>query len=199
MFSQVSRPTWHQALGEYFFYRVDQQLSTALKSQQQIDAQRKALAKAIGADHQEMIDDLIDAGFDESNFDAIQLVPCVAVAWADGFVLPGEIEALRQASEAFGIAPGSPADAVCQGWLRRRPDESLFHVWAEFVRTMATWQTPFLRRAMAREIAEQAESVAKAAGGFFGIATVSQGERQVLARIEAVLADNLAGTSRFVA
>jgi hypothetical protein len=52
---------------------------------------------------------------------------------------------------------------------------------------------------MAREIVEQAESVAKAAGGFFGIATISHEERQVLARIEAVVTDNAADTSRFVA
>jgi hypothetical protein len=52
---------------------------------------------------------------------------------------------------------------------------------------------------MAREIIEQAESVAKAAGGFFGIAAISHEERQVLARIESVLEDTSAETSRFVA
>lgn len=199
MFSQLSRPTWHQALGEFFFYRVDQQLSTALRTQQERDNQRQMLARAMGSDHRELIDDLIDAGFDESNFEAIQLVPCVAVAWADGFVLPGEIEALRQATEAFGIAAGSPAESVCQGWLRRRPDDSLFNVWAKFVCAMSLMQTPFLRRAITREIIEQANSVAKAAGGFFGIATISHEERQVLARIEAVVTDNAANTSKFVA
>lgn len=199
MLSQVSRPTWHQALGEYFFYRVDQQLSSALKTQQQIDSQRDSLARAIGADHQELIDNLIDAGFDEATFEAIQLVPCVAVAWADGFVLPGEIDALRQASEAFGISAGSPAESVFQGWLRRRPDESLLQLWAQYFRTTSLLQTPLLRRAMAQQIIEQAELVAKAAGGFFGIATISHEERKVLALIQTVLAENSADESRLVA
>ncbi|HBJ33270.1 MAG TPA: hypothetical protein DDZ51_00615 [Planctomycetaceae bacterium] len=198
MFSQLSRPTWHQALGEYFFYRMDQQLSSALKTQQQLDAQRETLANAIGSNDRELIDNLVNAGFEESNFEAIQLLPCVAVAWADGFVLPGEVEALRQASEVFGIAAGSAAEAVCRSWLAQRPDDSLFQLWAQYIRSTSVLQTPFLRRAMAREIIEHAELVAKAAGGFFGIAAISQEERQVLSHVRTVLADST-DVSRFVA
>ncbi len=189
MLFQVTRPTWHQAWGEYFFYRVDQQLSSALKSQQELDVQRQQLAKAIGVDDQDLIDSLVNAGFDETTYEAIQLVPCVAVAWADGYVLPGEIAALREATEAFGIALGSPADRVCQAWLSKRPDESLFDLWSKYIRATSALLTPFLRRATAREIIEQSESVAKAAGGIFGIAAISQEERQVLAQIRAALVD----------
>jgi hypothetical protein len=187
MYSQVSRPTWHQTRGEYFFYRVDQQLSSTLKTQQQIDQQCQSLAKVIGTDDRKLIEKMVHAGFDETNFEAIQLIPCIMAAWGDGYVLPGEIEAIRQACEAFGIPSVSPAHALCQNWLRKRPDESIFQLWADYYRAMSALQTPFLRRAMIREITELAESVARAAGGFFGVATVSNEERLVLAKIRSVL------------
>lgn len=187
MFSQVSRPTWHQTRGEYFFYRVDQQLSSTLKTQQQIDQQCQSLANAIGTDDRQLIEGLVRAGFDETNFEAIQLIPCILVAWGDGYVLPGEVEAIRQACEAFGIASDSPAHSICESWLRKRPDESMFHLWAAYFTATAALQTPFLRRAMIREIVDLAESVARAAGGFFGVASVSNEERLVLAKIRSVL------------
>jgi hypothetical protein len=81
-------------------------------------------------------------------------------------VLPDKIPALRQACEVSGIAAGSPAEAVCWYWHWHRPHDALFKLWAQYLRSTSDLQTPFLRRAMAKE----------------------NEERQVLAQVRTVLA-----------
>ena len=51
---------------------------------------REQLASATGFQDPELIDHLVDRGFEPTTLTALALVPMVFVAWADGTVTPSE-------------------------------------------------------------------------------------------------------------
>lgn len=183
MLSQTSRPTRGQALEEFFFYQVDRELSSLLLTGQQRQDRCQAISRATGIYQDDLVERLIDAGFDETTIDAIQCLPHVAVAWADGSVSQCEKDAVLEISQANGIDPSSAAYQKILEWLKHRPAESLFRLWVEYARATRTSLTPFWQQAMARELAAQTERVAKAAGGILGVAAVCPEERQVIQQV----------------
>lgn len=76
---------------------------------------------------------------------AIQLVPLVQMAWAEGNVTRRERSIITDAARLRGIRSGNPAyDALC-AWLDRRPSDEFFDVALRAVRATFAMLPPEMR------------------------------------------------------
>jgi len=130
----------------------------------------------------ELIDKLVELGVDAESWTALSLVPLVEVAWADGKLEAGERKAILAAAADGASRPGSPSQALLDGWLAERPQSALFASWGAYATGLATSLGGAERAELRRAILERARKVARAAGGLLGIAAVSDAEKRVIAR-----------------
>jgi tellurite resistance protein len=177
-----------RALEEAFFARENARLLEQLRAKAQREERRKALREVIRIPDEQLVDHLLELGLGPETVLAVTLVPLAMVAWADGAVQPKEREAILRAAEDNGIAPGSIARQLLDGWLTQPPSAELVDAWRRYV--AAIW--PSLSQGEHEEIRrsglERARTVAEAAGGFLGLGSrVSAKERAKLDEIARVL------------
>ena len=92
-----------KALEDEFFYRVDEQLRQKLRESMEREEQRKQLIAATGFQDEELLDHLLDGGFQPTSVAALALVPAVFTAWADGSVTASERQAVMGAALQRGL------------------------------------------------------------------------------------------------
>jgi hypothetical protein len=174
-----------RSLEDAFFAKKDAELLEKLRKEGRQKERRKALREALPKADDALLDHLLEIGLGPETVLALVLVPLLAVAWADGQVEPGERAALLKAAEERGVAPGSPAHRLLEGWLERRPGPQLLEAWKRYVPVLRDSLEEAERGAMRARIIELARGVAEAAGGFLGLGSkTSPAERAVLDEIE---------------
>lgn len=177
-----------KALEEQFFARQERELLGRMRAEAAEKERRQALAEASGIEDRAVLDRLAALNLDGSTIAALGLVPLVEVAWADGTLHERERDAVMQAAEAHGVAPGSAAHDLLEGWLSQRPGRELLEAWRAYVSALAELLDETERRALRQDVVSRARAVAEAAGGILGLGRISDAEEAMIAELEQALA-----------
>lgn len=169
---------------EEYFRRKEQELVAKLKEKSERESRRKGLAEALGVSDDAILAAIEEMGFSRDVVVVLHLFPLVAVAWADGELAAGERAKIVEAARAWGIAPGTPADARLEEWLRERPDPVTTDRALRLIRDILAFRTLDKGDDYRANILGMCEAVAGAAGGFLGLGSkMSLAERAVIERI----------------
>lgn len=176
-----------RSLETAFFRKVDMKLLEDMKSRMAKDQALDRLASDTGIHDQDVLQELLDLEFTPQNLLALWLVPLTQVAWADGKVDRAEREAVLKALRKHGYSEDSPAWHLLSSWLDHKPCDEVLTAWKDYAR--ATVETAGRKRLilLRNEIRNRAREVAQAAGGVFGLGSVSNAEESVLQQIEEAL------------
>jgi len=170
-----------RALEEQFFRKQEQEILQRMRAAQAQQTAREVLAQASGIQDTGVLDRLLSLGVQPDTLAAMSLVPLVAVAWADGTLDEPERRALISALESAGIAAGSPAGQLVQGWLASAPSGSLLEAWKTYTAALCRQLSEAERDNLRRSMLDRARAVAEAAGGFLGLGKkTSNAEEEVL-------------------
>lgn len=172
------------SLENEFFYRVDKELIERLKNKAHELEGRERLAQVTGISDGAVITELLEEGIRAESLVAISLVPLIWVAFADRTVDAREREALLKAAETVGVTSDTASHELFSSWLERKPEEKLFEVWRHYVQAMKPITSPTLFRQLEETTCRRAHEIAKAAGGFLGIHSISDAEQGVIDEIE---------------
>jgi len=167
-------------LEEGYFARIERVLVERLRVQDDRRTARRSLARTSGLDVG-AIDFLLDVGIRAETLPAVDWIPLVEVAWADGTMDLPEKRVLLVAAEEDRFAFEHPAHCLLRSWIEKRPGPALFDAWELHV--SLTGRT----RKQRERIRGRARSVARASGGLLGIGKVSGAESEVLETIEVLL------------
>ncbi len=146
------------------------------RAQELRNQRREALARSIGTGDPALVDRLLEAGFEPEAFAAFELLPLVEMAWVDGRVEDAERLAVLEAATGLGLTLGSPAHAQLETWLRVQPAKPLYEAWRSWIGRNSA-------RGPDERFLTHVRKVAKASGGFLGMARVSRRERELIERI----------------
>lgn len=176
-----------KALEDSYCYKRDQELIERL-AQRQAKAERLAgLAQATGIQDQAFLERLGELEIRAETLDALQLVPLVEIAWADGKVHAPQREAVLSAAKQAGLDKNYDAYHLLESWLDARPDETLLLAWKQYLCCLSRRMTAQQMQALQCETMDHALFVAEAAGGFFGFHRVHREERAKLDQLAAML------------
>lgn len=173
-----------RVLEEEFFRKRERALLERMRAEQARQTRRQALAEASGLTDDAVLDHLVELGIEPDTLLALRLVPLVEVAWADGHLDERERRAILEALAAAGLAPGSPARTLVEGWLTEPPPPALWEAWAAYTRALCARLAPGERQRLRTTVLDQARAVARAAGGFLGLGRISPEEEERLRAIE---------------
>jgi hypothetical protein len=175
-----------RVLEEEFFRKREKALRERMQAEATRQGRQEALAAASGISDPAIVQHLVDLGLEPDTLLALRLVPLVEVAWADGSLDQQERAAVLGALSAAGIAPGSAARALVEGWLAAPPGPELREAWTTYTRSLVGRLQPAERADLRRAVVDGARAVAQAAGGFLGLGSkVSAAEEEVLRQLEA--------------
>lgn len=177
-----------RALEDEFFYRVDQKLMADMKVKLAAEAQREELKAACHWADDSLIETLSSAGVTTESLLALSLVPLVHVAWADGTMDTKERDAILKAAAEKDCQEGTVAHQLLDSWLHVAPPAALFEAWKEYAAGLVSTLDADVKADLQRRMVGHAESVARAVGGFLGLAAISAKEQAVLDQIKAALA-----------
>ncbi|HVS63055.1 MAG TPA: hypothetical protein VMT85_06075 [Thermoanaerobaculia bacterium] len=169
-----------QSLEELFFAKKNRELMEKLRHQQETEQYLLALRVASGIQNEELLERLHALGMRAETVAALSLVPLVEVAWADGSVAERERDAVLRAARAAGIAEGSDAENLLDGWLDERPPAEVLGAWKQYISALASELGKEALAALESEVMQRAWRVAESAGGFLGAGAVSGDERDKL-------------------
>ena len=174
-----------RSLEEEFFRREDARLRENLRQAAQRENAREALVRASGINDPQVIDRLIDLDVHPETVTALSLVPLVEVAWADGTLDANEHAAILERVDDEQFPPDSPARALFEGWLTRKPDPKLLDAWAQLVAGLGEQMSREDVAALKTALLDGARAVAGASGGFLGLGSkISSAEADVISRLE---------------
>ena len=176
-----------QLLEDEFFHVLDQELRAKLRESMEREEAKQQLSAATGFQDPELLEHLVDSGFEVATLAALALAPAVLVAWADGWVSPTERKAVLNAAIERGFKNQPIALELIKAWLKKRPAPSLGRVWKAYAQAVQNSIPPSLSSVLMREIERQATIVAQASGWTFGLGKVSKQERAVLDEIASLL------------
>jgi hypothetical protein len=172
-----------RALEDEFFHREEQKKLAGMKDKLSAQQTREELRRASGMTDDAVLDQLVDLGLTGQTVAALSLVPLLMVAWADGSIQDNERSAILQGAHGKGLDEGTPGYQLLEGWLAKKPDESLFTAWEGYIKALAGQLNDEQNRLLKTQIINFAKVVATSAGGFLGVGRVSATEDRVLARI----------------
>jgi hypothetical protein len=172
-----------RALEDDYFRKRDNELIEKIRRHAEMGAERRRFGQQAGVADEEILNDLQTLGFTSETVKLLHLVPLVQMAWADGGVSDGERDLIVQAARSRGIEPGSAADQQLAAWLADRPSGALFEKTLRAIGAILHALPMAEREASQRDLLAYSTAIASASGGILGFRTVSEEERQLLARI----------------
>jgi uncharacterized tellurite resistance protein B-like protein len=179
-----------RAFEEEFFNKQNQKLVDKLRENLQKKQTREELQQISGIQDAGVLDTLMAMHLAKDTFAAFALYPLVEVAWADGSVDDKERKAFLMAVAEHGLAPGSPAHAALEEFVKTKPNEDTRKAWytwaAELNRTLDAAE----RRKVREGLIQRARAVAEASGGFLGLGNkISANEQRILDAITRAFPD----------
>ena len=172
-----------RALEDEFFHRVDEQLREKLRQEMEREQQREQLIASTGLKDDELLNHLLDGGFQPATIAALVLVPAVFVAWADGSVTANERQAVMSAALQRGLEDQPLAMKMVDAWLHHHPPRSLWKLWKEYSLAVRKTVPANVAEKLTSEILRQCKVVAEASGGTLGFGKVSKAEQEILDEI----------------
>jgi hypothetical protein len=142
-------------------------------------------------DDRELVDALHYLGIDERNCRVVALLPLARVAWADGGVQDAERAAILQIATEGGFVDAE-TERTLRGWLTNAPSDAYFDRGSQVIVALAKRGGGLDSRvdvATIDAVLVHCETIARAAGGLFGLAfAVTKAERQAISSIAKALA-----------
>mgnify|MGYP001813284008 FL=1 len=172
-----------RAMEDEFFHRVDEELRKKLRESMEREEKREQLVSATGFQDMELVDHLLDGGFEPATVAALVLIPAVFVAWADGSVTPNERQAVMSAALQRGLEDQPMAMKMVDRWLQSHPPRALWKLWKEYSVALRKAVSPEIAEKLTDEIVRQCKVVAEASGGTLGFGKVSKAEQEILDEI----------------
>jgi hypothetical protein len=166
-----------------------------------LEREREVLSDAITKSNNVIIGKLEALGFSRDTLLLLPVAPLVYVAWADGAITDYECRCIRMLASLRGVTRETPACALLESWLEKRPPESFFVGTLRLIRLLlGTLEQKQFKAATedlvacCKRVAENSRSILGFSGG------VGPHEERLLARIAAELQqDNQPAARRFVA
>jgi hypothetical protein len=169
-----------KSLEDAFFRQRDEELLQRLRGDlERADASR-VLGELTGITAPGVIERLASQRISAETLVCLTMVPLVAIAWADGVVQDSEREAILKAAGQNGIATDSSAARLLEAWLKSKPPADLYEAWRSYVGALRSTIDPSAFSQMKNTVISRAESVARTAGGFLGMAAISASEQKIL-------------------
>lgn len=120
-------------------------------------------------------------GIDRRNLRALPLLPLVEVAWADGSIQHAERNLICARAAEHGL---SEEDHLLLGnWLAHPPSPGYTKVAHQALSWLCRHGDPAIAPVMLSRLVDDAQEVARAAGGLLGLWRVSRAERATIERI----------------
>ena len=176
-----------RALEEEYFRKKNRELVEKMRREAADEKERQDLQAKTGLSDPESIRELQALGFTADTVALLPLVPVVRVAWAEGGVTDAERQAILKLARARGVAEGSAADRQLSEWLARCPDESVFTRAMRLIGAILDSPGKAQVGVTAEDLVRDAENIAAASGGLFGLRKVSDDERALLNTIASAL------------
>lgn len=173
-----------RALEEEFFRRVDRKLLDDLKAKLSAEAARQQLAAATGFGDAALLNELVQQGVSAEAVAAVNLIPLVLVAWADGRIDAKERPLVQQGARDLGIAAGTPADQLLNHWLDNKPAPELATAWKHYVQIATRQMSVESRAALCADVLRRAREIAKVSGGALSFGSISPSEKRVIVDLE---------------
>jgi tellurite resistance protein len=130
---------------------------------------------------------LTELGMDELSHKALPLLPLVQVAWADGEIQDRERRLILDLAENKWQV-GEEGLLLLKNWLRYPPTEAYQKRGREALATIAARDNDLgFDDALLGDVLDLARTVAKSAGGLFGIGAISRSEAEALHAIAEAL------------
>lgn len=168
-----------------YFFRRDQELLKKLRVTSAEDERHQAFELATGVSDPALLKELSDLGVSVASVAAMSLIPMVLVAWSDGKLDAKERAAVVKISGGKGISPGSPAHELLEHWLSVAPADDMPATWERYMKSIVPRLSDSGRETLKQEMLDHCRATAKAAGGVFGIGSISDAEENAIARITA--------------
>lgn len=169
-----------KAMEDVFFKAKDQELLAKLRSEMASDENLKALSAATGITDEKTLDALASSEVTPESATAISLIPLVAVAWADNEMADAEVDAIMKAAVEANVSEGSASYDLLKSWLQTKPPVGLLQAWKHYVNSLKSSLEPAAFGQIQASVMKRATDVAKSAGGFLGLVTISEVEQTVL-------------------
>jgi uncharacterized tellurite resistance protein B-like protein len=168
-----------------FFQKQERKLIDKLRETLQQKQTREELEQLTGIRDPKVLDTLIAMNVAKDTFAAFALYPLVEIAWADGEVDEKERKAFLTAAAEHGLAPGMPAHAALEGFLKTKPSEDARKAWYAWATELNATLDAGERRKVREGLIKRARAVAEASGGILGLGNkVSSNEQRVLDALE---------------
>lgn len=170
-----------RGLEEDHFRRKDRELIEKMRQAAALERARSEISARSGLTDPELVRELQELGFTPDTLGVLPLVPIVQMAWAEGGITPAERKLLVTLARERGLDEGSPADRLLSDWMTHKPSPDVFSRATRLIRAML--DSGEVSDLSADDLVKQAERIAAASGGMFGIGSVSADERALLAKI----------------
>jgi DnaJ-domain-containing protein 1 len=180
---------YQKTLVDAIFHEKDQQLRKAFRERMEKMERRDQLAQVSGIHDEAVLDRLIELDIGPETLAALEVVPLVFVAWADGTVQAEERETIIAIAKAAGIQPHDDRYPLLEHWLKRRPGAEMIHAWKHYVKGLCQRLDSQEIERLQHELLDRAREVARATGGFLGFGDkMSPAERSALDELEQAFA-----------
>jgi hypothetical protein len=149
------------------------------------EAEQRLIARAIGVDgDDDVVLDVLAAGYTPDTIVLLELAPPVQVAWADGIVSRRERELLMKIAAREHVTPNSPAWIQLDLWLLSPPRTHLFVASLQVIKSIVRSLRPEVGAALRRKLIVDCATIAGASAGIFPWGHPdSNDEHQVVERI----------------
>lgn len=176
---------YQRTLIDAIFHEQDQELRKAFRDRMAKMERRDQLAQVSGIRDEAVLERLIELDIGPETLAALEIVPLVCVAWADGKVQTKERETIIAAAKAAGIPSQDGRYPLLEYWLKRRPGAEMIEAWKQYVKALCRQLDRQEIEKIRHEVLDRAREVARALGGFLGFGErISQAELAVLGELE---------------
>lgn len=177
-----------RAFEAVYFAKVDAELIEKMHHERDAADARGRLATATGIQDEDLLAKMLELGAEAPNLQALTLVPLVCVAWANGKLDREERRAALKAAESLGVCRESGSYHLFEAWLGQPHGPEFFETWKSYIQTVLSHLDEAGREQLRSDLLGRSHEVAKASGGFLGLGSISKEEREMIERLEAVLA-----------
>ena len=173
-------------LEDLFFSRLDSNLIKQIRSDDVKKADVESLKEISGITDENVLQQLVEFGVSDETYRAVQLIPLILVAWADGELDPNERRAVLQAAQGNSIAQGSASHSLLENWLQQNPKD-LDTAWFSFMESLIPILKPEDKESLRQTVVDGSIAVAESAGGLMGtFFTVCKEESELIERFKAL-------------
>lgn len=159
------RPT---SMDDVFTYHVRSEMFTA-KQRGSVPMCSGPACSDSGILEHDVVDGLKGFGVTEGRICFLTLVPLAHVAWADAGITSVRRQKILARMEREGLNTSSMAYRLLTAWLTARPEQSLFHVWCDYIAALQRIMPADIFRSMRNSITSAAECCAQSAASGFGL------------------------------